>query len=44
VDTREFSIGKTALLAGGIATGTIVVIILIAVAVTPAAILASSGG
>jgi hypothetical protein len=44
VQTREFSTGKTALLAGGIATGTILVIIFIAVAVAPAAILSASGG
>jgi hypothetical protein len=43
VETREFSTGKTALLAGGITAGTILVIIIIAVAVAPAAILASGG-
>lgn len=44
VQTRELSTGKTALLAGGITATMLVVMIIIAIAIAPAAILASSGG
>ena len=44
VQTREFSAGKSALLAGGITATMLVVMIIIAIAIAPAAILASSGG
>ena len=44
VQTREFSTGKTALLAGGITAGTILLMVIIAIAVAPAAILSASGG
>jgi hypothetical protein len=41
VETPEFSTGKTALLAGGI-TGTVLLLIIVAIAIAPAAILAAS--
>jgi hypothetical protein len=44
VQTRVLSTGKTALLAGGITATILVVMIIIAIAIAPAAILASSGG
>lgn len=44
VQTRELSTGKTALLAGGITAGTILLMVIIAIAVAPAAILSASGG
>lgn len=44
VQTREFSTGKTALLAGGVTAGTILLMVIIAIAVAPAAILSASGG
>ena len=44
VQTRVLSTGKTALLAGGMTAGAILVMIIIAVAVAPAAILSAGGG
>jgi hypothetical protein len=44
LETRKFSTGKTALLAGGITGTMLVIMIIIAVAVAPAAILSAGGG
>ena len=44
VQTREFSAGKTALLVGGVTASTILLMVIIAIAVAPAAILSASGG
>ena len=44
VQTREFSAGKSALLAGGVTASTILLMVIIAIAVAPAAILSASGG